>query len=155
MTFSSKQSHAPEVELLAFRLGEQEYCVDIMSVREIRGWSKATPLPFAPDYVSGVINLRGAVLPVLDLAIRLGMDSASKTERSVIVVVSQNQKTVGLLVDAVSDIITLPSDQLHAPPDIASNPVTAHIKALIVDDERMLRVLDLNEILLARNMDAA
>ena len=68
---------AHATELLAFRLGDQEYCVDIMSVREIRGWTRATPLPFAPGHVKGVINLRGTILPVIDLAVRLGMDAVA------------------------------------------------------------------------------
>ena len=95
---ASQTAHA--TELLAFRLGDQEYCVDIMSVREIRGWTRATPLPFAPGHVKGVINLRGTILPVIDLAVRLGMAPVAGDDRNVIIVVAVNGHTVGLLVDA-------------------------------------------------------
>src|ERR1700761_8577950 len=107
-------------ELTSFRIGEQEFCVDIMSVREIRGWTPATPLPRTPDYVRGVINLRGAVLPIIDLAARLGLQTTETTARHVIMVVHLGGRTVGLLVDAVSDIVTITDDVVQPTPDIAS-----------------------------------
>lgn len=73
-------------ELISFRIGAQEFCVDIMAVREIRGWTPATPLPHSPAYVRGVINLRGAVLPIVDLAERLGLPPSTPTQRHVIIV---------------------------------------------------------------------
>ena len=93
-------------EFVAFRVGAQDFCVDIMGVREIRGWTPATPLPHAPPFVRGVINLRGAVLPIVDLAMRFGLGLTEPTPRSVIIVVHVHQQIVGLLVDAVSDILT-------------------------------------------------
>src|SRR6478752_8151648 len=86
-------------EFVAFRVGAQEFCIDIMGVREIRGWTPATPLPHAPVYVRGVINLRGAVLPIVDLAMRFGLGLTEPTPRSVIIVVQVHQQVVGLLVD--------------------------------------------------------
>src|SRR5262245_2295329 len=94
-------------ELIAFCIGEQEYAVDIMSVREIRGCSPATPLPQTPDYMRGVINLRGAVLPIMDLAKRLGLPVSELSARSVIIVVKVGERVIGLLVDAVSDILSI------------------------------------------------
>ncbi len=94
-------------ELMAFRIGAQEFCVDIMAVREIRGFAPATPLPQSPAFVRGVINLRGAVLPIIDLSARLGFPPAEPTARHVIMVVQVGNQTVGLLVDAVSDILTV------------------------------------------------
>src|SRR5580698_7846525 len=94
-------------ELTSFRIGDQEFCVDIMSVREIRGWTPATPLPRTPDFVRGVINLRGAVLPIIDLAARLGLQVNELSARSVIIVVKVGERLIGLLVDAVSDIISI------------------------------------------------
>ena len=85
-----------------------------MSVREIRGWTRATSLPHSPPYVRGVINLRGTVLPVVDLAQRLGLPAASSRDRNVIIVVDLDGRTVGLLVDAVSDILALPQDEMSA-----------------------------------------
>lgn len=136
-----------EIELLAFRLSEQEYCVDIMSVREIRGWTPATPLPFAPDHVKGVINLRGTVLPVIDLAVRLGMPPICGDERNVIIVVNFNGHTAGLLVDAVSDILALNRSQLQPPPDLSADKESSCISALTLIDNRLIRVLQLDSIL--------
>ena len=91
-------------ELIAFKVGGQEYCVDVKSVREIRGWSPATPVPHAPPSMLGVINLRGVVLPIIDLASRMGFSPASPTSRHAIMVVEHSRQVLGLLVDAVGDL---------------------------------------------------
>src|SRR5690606_29398935 len=94
-------------ELIAFAVGKQEFCIDVMSVREIRGWTPATVLPHSQPFVRGVINLRGAVLPIMDLAVRLGFPPAEAMGRHVIIVVQVGSQLIGLLVDAVSDILTV------------------------------------------------
>ena len=109
MTDHATATSADRRELISFRVGEQEYCVDIMAVREIRGWSPATTLPQSPSYMRGVINLRGAVLPIMDLACRLGMPVIEPTVRSVFIVVKAGDRTVGLLVDAVISMRQRPS----------------------------------------------
>lgn len=144
-----------ELELLSFRLAEQEYSVDIMSVREIRGWTRATPLPHAPHYVRGVINLRGTVLPVLDLASRLGMPPVEGDARNVIIVVQNGSQSVGLLVDAVSDILALPRAELQPPPDLTADAAHSFVEALTIVDGRMIRVLDLTMVLPADHTEAA
>ena len=154
MTESTHRS-AQEIELLAFRLGEQEYCVDIMSVREIRGWTRATPLPFSPDHVKGVINLRGTVLPVIDLAVRLGMPPVEGDERNVIIVVAVNGHTAGLLVDAVSDILSIARDELQPPPDLTADKESNCISALTLVDNRLIRVLQLDTVLPPQASEAA
>jgi purine-binding chemotaxis protein CheW len=131
------------IELLTFRLAEQEYALDIMSVREIRGWTHATPLPHAPQYMKGVINLRGTVLPVMDLASRLGMAERVQNERSVIIVVKFEDTMTGLLVDAVSDIVAVTEEDLQPPPELAANTADGVVSALTLIDERMIRVLNL------------
>ena len=146
---------ANQIELLAFRLGEQEYCVDIMSVREIRGWSRATPLPFSPPHVKGVINLRGTVLPVIDLAVRLGMDPIEGDERNVIIVVSVNQQTAGLLVDAVSDILEVGRDDLQPPPDMSPDKDSNCISALTLIENRLIRLLHLETVLPRQDAETA
>lgn len=153
-TMGDTKVNAP-AELLTFRIGDQEYSLDIMCVREIRGWTKTTPLPHAPDYMKGVINLRGTVLPVMDLAKRLGMKTREHTDRNVIVVVKHNDSMTGLLVDAVSDIIGLADDDLRPPPDVGGNTAAGVIKALTLIDERLIRVLDLPSILQFNTSDAA
>lgn len=144
-----------DLELLSFKVGEQEYSVDIMSVREIRGWTRATPLPHASPYVRGVINLRGTVLPIIDLACRLGIGVTETTERNVIIVVQMQGQTIGLLVDAVSDILSIPRTDLQAPPDMLSDTSNTFVRALTVVEGRMLRVLDLPSVYPNREGTAA
>lgn len=155
MTTDPKIQSQTEVELLSFRLDEQEYSVDIMSVREIRGWTRATPLPHAPSYVRGVINLRGTVLPVVDLSQRLGMPAVEGDARNVIIVVQVDGQTAGLLVDAVSDILALPRTELQPPPDLAADTAHSYVEALTIVDGRMIRVLDLGAVLPAEKVEAA
>jgi purine-binding chemotaxis protein CheW len=131
------------IELLTFRLAEQEYALDIMSVREIRGWTHATPLPHAPQYMKGVINLRGTVLPVMDLASRLGLPEREQNERNVIIVVKYEDAMTGLLVDAVSDIVAVTQEDLQPPPELSSGTVEGVVSALTLIEERMIRVLNL------------
>jgi purine-binding chemotaxis protein CheW len=136
-----------DLELLSFRVADQEYSVDIMSVREIRGWTRATSLPHAPDYVRGVINLRGSVLPVVDLATRLGIEAGEPNERSVVIVVDVGGRTVGLRVDAVSDILSIPTGDLQAPPDLVTEQADAFIRALTIVEGRMIRVLEVGRVM--------
>ena len=136
-----------ETEYLSFGIGDSEYSVDIMSVREIRGWTRTTSLPHSPDYVRGVINLRGAVLPVIDLAVRLGLPATEPEDRNVIIVVDVESRTMGLRVDAVSDILTLSQHQLHPPPDVATSSGARFVQALTILDDRMVRVLDLARVM--------
>ena len=141
-------TNAPqEIELLSFRVEDHEYSVDIMSVREIRGWTRTTSLPHSPSYVRGVINLRGTVLPVIDLGMRLGMEPSEPDDRNVIIVIDVDGRTLGLRVDAVSDILTLQTEQLRSPPGIAADENQTFLKALTIIDERMVRVLDLTSIM--------
>ncbi|MRX50699.1 chemotaxis protein CheW [Paracoccus sp. S-4012] len=135
-----------DVELLSFRLGEQEFCVEVASVREIRGWTPATPLPFAPSHVKGVINLRGTILPVLDLSLRLGMEGIADGERKVIVVVQLNGVSAGLMVDAVSDILTIPAAQLQPLPELGDD-IPGCIRALTLLEGQLVRVLNLSAIM--------
>ena len=120
MSYAVKNLMQGSRELIAFRIGDQEFCVNIMSVREIRGWTPATPLPHSPHYVMGVINLRGAVLPIMDLSLRLGMKPVEPTARHVIIVAQVKSRVVGLLVDAVSDILTVDDDNIQPTPEVSS-----------------------------------
>ncbi len=143
------------IELLTFKLADQEYSLDIMSVREIRGWTRTTPLPHAPSYMKGVINLRGTVLPVMDLSQRLGLKPREHTDRNVIIVVKHEDVMTGLLVDAVSDIIALTADDLQPPPDMQASSSPNVVSSLTLIDERMIRVLDLSSIVTSVHSCAA
>jgi purine-binding chemotaxis protein CheW len=144
---SAPQTNADRRELISFCIGEQEFAVDIMSVREIRGWSPATPLPQTPAYMRGVINLRGAVLPIMDLAARLELPVSELSARSVIIVVNAGDRLLGLLVDAVSDIISVTQDTIQPPPDIACDRVRSFIRGLISMDSRMISEIALDGLL--------
>ncbi|ATQ45099.1 chemotaxis protein CheW [Caulobacter mirabilis] len=142
-------------ELISFRIGEQEFCVDIMAVREIRGWTPATPVPHSPPFVRGVINLRGAVLPVIDLADRLGLGRAVETARHVIIVVQIGSRIVGLLVDAVCDILSTADHVVQRTPDLAGDQMQNFVRGLIALDGRMISLLDLDLVLDQPQREAA
>jgi purine-binding chemotaxis protein CheW len=142
-------------ELVAFRAAGQDFCVNIMSVREIRGWTPTTILPHAPDYVRGVINLRGSVVPIVDLANRLGLGPIEPSARHVIIIAMLGDQTVGLLVEAVSDILTVPADSIQPTPEIASTEVKGFIEGVIAMDDRMIRMIELDNVLPAIVREAA
>jgi len=134
-------------ELIAFQVGAQEFCIDIMAVRELRGWSPATPLPHAPSYVCGVINLRGIVLPVIDTGRRLGLAACEPGPRHVIVVVVLEQRLTGLLVDSVSDILKVADEDLQPTPAAAGEALQGLVTALLDIEGRMIGLLDLARLL--------
>ena len=134
-------------ELITFRVGEQFFCVDIMAVREIRGWTPATPLPQSPAYVCGVINLRGQVLPIVDMAARLGLDPTEPSARHVIIVVWIESRLVGLLVDAVCDIIAVDEADLQPTPDVACEAVHEFVKGLLTVDDRLISLIGLDHVM--------
>lgn len=142
-------------ELISFRIGAQEFCVDIMEVREIRGWTPATALPQAPAFVRGVINLRGAVLPIVDLGARLGLGAADPTARHVIIVAQVQNQVVGLLVDAVSDILTVTDDMIQPTPDVASEMVRTFVRGLLAIEGRMVSFISLDRVLPDNELDHA
>jgi purine-binding chemotaxis protein CheW len=155
MTEMTTTHAAKNIELMAFRIGAQEFCVDIASVREIRGWTPATALPHSPGFVRGVINLRGAVLPIVDLAARLGLAPIEPTSRHVIIVAQVGRQIVGLLVDAVSEILTVADGAVQPTPDVASEMVTTFIRGVLALDGRMISLIGLDEILPKALRDAA
>jgi len=130
-------------ELVSFRVAGQDFCVDIMSVREIRGWTPATLLPHAPPHILGVINLRGSVVPIVDLAVRLGLPAMEPNSRHVIVICVVGNQTVGFLVDAVSDIIGVRKSAIQSTPDVTSEKTRAFIEGVIAIEDRMLRLIDI------------
>ncbi|HZU62574.1 MAG TPA: chemotaxis protein CheW [Novosphingobium sp.] len=130
-------------ELITFEVGGQVFGLDIMAIREIRAWTPTTRLPHVPYYVAGVVNLRGTVLPVIDLAARLGWEATEPTPRHAIIVTQLGAKACGLIVDSVSDIVTISQDQLQPPPVSANDSITHFLEGLAAIDERMVMVLNL------------
>jgi len=142
-------------ELVSFRAGDQEYCVDIIAVREIRGWTPCTTLPQSPAYVCGVINLRGAVLPIIDFNARLGRGPTVPSARNVIIVTHIGARLVGLLVDAVSDILTVAMGSIQPTPDVACDTVKSFVRGILTVNERMISLVALDRILPELQAEAA
>jgi len=155
MSYTGKTIAHGGRELIAFRIGDQEFTVNIMSVREIRGWTSATPMPRSPAYMKGVINLRGAVLPIIDLSHRLGMKPAEPTPRHVIIVAQVGEKAVGLLVDAVSDILTVTDDNIQPTPEIASDLERSFARGILAIENRMICVIELETLFPEHESEAA
>lgn len=144
---------SPGAELISVRIGDQAYAIDIMAVREIRGWTAATPLPHAPPHVLGMMNLRGAILPVIDLGARLGLGPATPGASSVVVVAQIGDAQVGLVVDAVSDILQVTEGLIQAAPDVGSADSTAFVAGVMTIDTGIVSLLALDNVLPA-NMPA-
>ena len=155
MSYAVKNLSQGDRELIAFRIGDQEFCVNIMSVREIRGWTPATAMPHSPAYMLGVINLRGAVLPIIDLAARLGMKPADPTARHVIIVAQVHRKVVGLLVDAVSDILTVTDEIVQPTPEISSDLERQFARGVLAIDKRMICLIELEALFSETESEAA
>ncbi|MDH4386177.1 MAG: chemotaxis protein CheW [Caulobacter sp.] len=135
------------LELISFEIGGQEYCIDVRSVREIRGWTTTTPMPQTPDYVLGVINLRGVIMPVLDLRSRLGLGRTEPSSRHVIVVIEQDTRTAGVLVDGVQETFQVATSLLQVPPAMDSATTGQFVDAIIPLGERMLSRLVVGALL--------
>ena len=142
-------------EIVSFRLAEQDFCIDIMDIREIRGWTPPTPLPHAPDYVRGLINLRGSVLPIVDLSRRLGLTTVDASSRDVIVVVMVDGLLIGLVVDGVSDILTVKQSDIQATPSVGLESGPGYVQGIMAIDDRMIRLLDLKRVFPTKCGEAA
>lgn len=134
-------------QFITFTLGAQEYGVDIMLVREIKGWTETTSLPQAPHYVRGVINLRGVIVPIFDLRARFGMGATIPSRMHVVVIVITGSRTTGLLVDAVSDIISVLPDRIRSVPDIGLAAEEHFLEGLVSMDERMVTLVRLDGLI--------
>jgi len=134
-------------EMISFKVGAQEFCVDITAIREIRGWTPATPIPQAPSWVCGVINLRGAVMPVMDLGLRLGFSAVEAQARSVIIVAEVHGTAIGVLVDAVCETFTIDASALQTPPLATGGAASQFVSAIASMEERLVAVLNLAAIL--------
>lgn len=133
-------------EYLTFAIDNQHYGIDILSVREIRAWTEVTNLPNTPDYVRGIINLRGTIVPIYDLRVRLGGGRTSPTRMHVVIVVVAANGTFGLLVDSVSDILSINGRELQAVPDTGMEADYRFLSALVAREERMVSIIDLDRL---------
>lgn len=146
---NAQAGHDPDLgdsmQLIAFLIAEQVYGVEITTVREIRAWNGATPLPNTQEFVRGVINLRGTIVPIFDLRARFGDGVTETTKNHVVVVMSVGDKWVGILVDAVSDILTISKSDVHKVPE-GDNLDSELLNGIVTHDSKMVGLIDLNAI---------
>ena len=133
-------------ELISFAIGDEQYGVDIMAVREIKGWSEITHIPKQPEYVCGVLNLRGVIVPIVDLRCRFGLELVEYTRFTVIVIVRVGAKIVGVAVDAVADVVDIPSAAVQAASDLGSVADASLIRGVARIEERVVVLLRLEAI---------
>ncbi len=139
-------------EVLSFRLGQEEYGIEILKVQEIRGYDAVTRLAGAPEFIKGVINLRGVIIPIIDLRIKFGLDSVVYDEFTVVVVLNVSGRVVGVVVDAVSDVLTLSPADIKPAPQFASTFDTRHLTGIVSVENRMLILVDIERLLLSADM---
>jgi len=145
-------------EFLTFTLGDEEYGVDILKVQEIRGYDTVTRIPDAPDYLKGVINLRGTIVPVVDLRIKFRLAKAEYNTFTVMIILNIAKRVVGIVVDGVSDVMQLTAEQIRPPPDFTSGDnhqgvsTSNFITGLGTLDNRMLILVDIEKLLRSQDM---
>lgn len=139
-------------EYLTFTLGEEEYAIDILKVQEIRGYDTVTSIAHAPPFIKGVINLRGTIVPIVDLRIKFGVGVVEYTPFTVTIILNVGGRVVGMVVDSVSDVLALESSKILPAPEFSSSLDTRYIHGLGSIDERMLIVVDIEKLMLSADM---
>jgi len=149
----ARQGHAqgkPLQQYLSFQMADQEYAVDILRVQEIREWSTVTPVPNTAPYVLGVMNLRGAVVPVIDLRLRMGLPARARTPHTVIIVIhvhaADHEQLMGVMVDAVAEVYDLEPSQITPPPEVSARGLEEYVRGLVSMDGSMLTLLDFDRL---------
>ena len=133
-------------QFITFRIGEEEYAIDIMAVREIKGWTDTTALPNQPEFILGVLNLRGTIVPIFDLRCRFGMGLTNATTTHVVIIVSVLDRILGLLVDAVSDILTVNRNEIQPVPEMDRAVSVEFLSGIITVKDSMVVLLSLEKL---------
>src|SRR5258706_16055991 len=139
-------------EFLAFTLGKEEYGIDILKVQEIRGYEAVTRIANSPEFIKGVVNLRGTIVPIVDMRIRFNLGEPSYDQFTVVIVLNIGGRVVGMVVDSVSDVTTLSPEQIKAAPEMASVLDTDYLIGLGTLDERMLILVDIDRLMSSPDM---
>jgi purine-binding chemotaxis protein CheW len=145
-------AEAADLEVLVFTLGGEEYAVDILKVQEIRGYHNVTRIANVPDFIKGVTNLRGAIVPIVDLRIKFALADYSYDEHTVVIVLNIGSRVVGIVVDGVSDVLTLTPGQIKPAPDFGAQLATDYLMGLAAVDERMLILVDIEKLMTSREL---
>ena len=147
------QANETANELLTFTLGSEEYGIEILKVQEIRGYDAVTTIANSPSFIKGVINLRGVIVPIIDMRIKFNLGSVTYNEHTVVIILNVARRVVGMVVDGVSDVIALSADQLKPAPEFSSSLDMQYIRGLGTVDERMIIVVDIEKLMLSRDME--
>lgn len=139
-------------EFLTFKLGAQQYGVDILKVQEIRGWEDVTALPDTPPHIKGVINLRGTIVPVLDLRIKFRLSEPVYDRFTVMIILNLGSRTVGIVVDGVSDVVQLPAEHIRPAPPLGAGIDARYLIGVGVIENRMVLLLDIERLLGAQDL---
>jgi purine-binding chemotaxis protein CheW len=143
-------------EYLSFKLGAEEYGIDILKVQEIRGYEQPTRIANAPHFIKGVVNLRGVIVPIVDMRLRFGLPDVKYDSFTVVIILNVAHRTVGMVVDSVSDVLELPAGQIKPAPEFNGAIDAAYITGLGTikhgDDERMLILMDIEQMMTAEDM---
>jgi purine-binding chemotaxis protein CheW len=134
-------------EFLAFKLGSEEYGIDILRVQEIRSYEKPTRIANAPEFIKGVVNLRGVIVPIIDMRLKFNLEQANYDHFTVVIVLNIGQRVMGMVVDAVSDVITLSPEQLRPVPELSAGMGSEHLLAIGAVDDRMLILVDIEKLM--------
>ena len=140
-------------EFLTFTLGMEEYGIDILRVQEIRGYDAVTAIANTPPFIKGVINLRGVIVPIVDMRIKFNLGNVEYNQFTVVIILNLAHRVVGMVVDGVSDVITLTSEQIKAAPEFGSALDTQYINGLGAVDSRMIILIDIERLMSSRDMD--
>jgi purine-binding chemotaxis protein CheW len=140
-------------EFLTFTLGAEEYGMDILKVQEIRGYDAVTAIANTPAFIKGVINLRGIIVPIVDLRIKFNLGKIDYDQFTVVIILNLNNRVVGVVVDSVSDVLTLTPEQIKAAPALSASLDTRYIMGLGTVDERMLILVDIEKLMSSRDME--
>ena len=139
-------------EFLTFRLGPEEYGIEILKVQEIRGWEQPTTIANAPRFIKGVINLRGTIVPIIDMRLKFGLGAADYDDFTVVIIINVSDRTVGIVVDSVSDVLELPPAQIRPSPNVTAAVDTDFITGLGIFDDRMLILIDIEKLISSPEM---
>lgn len=142
-------------EYLTFRLGPEEYGIEILKVQEIRGWEQPTTIANAPEFIKGVINLRGTIVPIVDMRVKFNLGEPRYDQFTVVIILNVCGRVVGMVVDSVSDVIQLAPEQVRAAPDFSSSFDTRYITGLGAFDDRMLILVDIEKLMTGADMALA
>ena len=134
-------------EVLVFVLGKEEYGVDILKVQEIRGYEKVTPIPAAPAYLKGVVNLRGIIVPVVDLRVKFGMANPTYDSFTVVIILRILSRVIGVVVDGVSDVVRLAASDVKPAPQLGGVVDASFLAGLATQNDRMVLLLDIEKLL--------